>query len=119
MIAPFHFKKLKKRLLITNDLGQYDFLTPEEFEKFSNNRLEKEEPLYQRLEEERFVYDTSPEKFAEDIKMELRSGKSYLFSATSLHIFVVTNFCNGCCVYCQAQSKKENACKKMNFETAE
>ena len=119
MIAPFHFKKLKNRLLITNDLGQYDFLTPEEFEKFSNNRLEKEEPLYQRLEEERFVYDTSPEKFAEDIKMELRSGKSYLFSATSLHIFVVTNFCNGCCVYCQAQSKKENACKKMSFETAE
>lgn len=119
MIAPFHFKKLKGKILITNDSGQYDFLTPEEFKGFVNNELNYEAPLYERLKEEHFLWDTSLEKFAEDVKNELRSGKSYLFSATSLHIFVVTNFCNGCCVYCQAQSTKENACKKMNLEIAE
>lgn len=119
MIAPFHFKKLKGKILITNDFGQFDFLTPEEFERFVNQKLQSGTDLYERLKEEHFLWDTSLEKFAEDVKNELRSGKSYLFSATSLHIFVVTNFCNGCCVYCQAQSTKENTCKKMNLEIAE
>ena len=95
MIAPFHFKRLKGKILITNDCGQYDFLTPEEFDRFVNQELDRETDLYERLKEEHFLWDTSLEKFAEDVKNELRSGKSYLFSATSLHIFVVTNFCNG------------------------
>ena len=31
----------------------------------------------------------------------------YLFEATCLHIFVMTNACNMCCVYCQAQDSEQ------------
>ena len=46
-------------------------------------------------------------------------AKSYLFAATSLHIFVVTNFCNSQCLYCQAESGSFNNKKMMTRDTAE
>ncbi|MDO4297674.1 MAG: His-Xaa-Ser system radical SAM maturase HxsB [Lachnospiraceae bacterium] len=118
MIAPFHFKKLKDRIIITNDLGRYAFLSLDEFRKFADGELDSESELYQKLKKNYFLYDTSPERYLEDIKPELRYGKSYLFSATSLHIFVVTNYCNAACIYCQAQSGSIHGCKKMTREVA-
>lgn len=118
MIAPFQFRKFNQRILITNDLGRYMFLSPEEFELYINDRLTPGTDLYEHLKEDRFLYDSSREKFLEDTKYELRLGKSYLFSATSLHIFVVTNFCNARCVYCQAQSRNIHKSKEMSEEVA-
>lgn len=118
MIAPFNFKKYGNKILITNDLGRYDFLEVDEFERFANDHLEQNSELYDRLKSNYFLYDDSFEQFIEKIKPELRYGKSYLFSATSLHIFVVTNYCNAQCVYCQAQSGNINICKMMNEDIA-
>lgn len=118
MIAPFNFKKYENKILITNDLGRYDFLEVDEFERFANDNLEQNSELYDRLKNNFFLYDDSFEQFIEKIKPELRYGKSYLFSATSLHIFVVTNYCNAQCVYCQAQSGNINICKVMNEDIA-
>lgn len=118
MIAPFNFKKFKDKVLITNDLGRYHFLEKEEFEGLINEKLDESTELYKKLEKEHFFYNTSSERYLEDIKPELRYGKSYLFSATSLHIFVVTNDCNGRCVYCQAQSGNVKECRKMSCEVA-
>lgn len=118
MIAPFNFKIFKNNILITNDLGRYDFLTIKQFEEFVNDELVPGSSLYDRLKDNFFLYDTSLEHYIELIKPELRYGKSYLFSATSLHIFVVTNYCNSECIYCQAQSNSMNNCKMMNEETA-
>jgi uncharacterized protein len=42
----------------------------------------------------------------------------YLFEATCLHIFVMTNACNMCCVYCQAQDSEQLHKGMMNKETA-
>lgn len=119
MIAPFNFKAFKNNILITNDLGRYDFLTIKQFEEFVNDELLPGSSLYDRLKDNFFLYDTSLEHYIELIKPELRYGKSYLFSATSLHIFVVTNYCNSKCVYCQAQSNSMNNCKMMSKEIAQ
>lgn len=119
MIAPFNFKTFENNILITNDLGKYDFLTIKQFEEFVNDELLPGSSLYERLKDNFFLYDTSLEHYIELIKPELRYGKSYLFSATSLHIFVVTNYCNSECVYCQAQSNSMNNCKMMSKEIAQ
>ena len=57
MIAPFNFKKYKNKILITNDLGRYDFLEVNEFEKFANDNLEQDSELYDRLKNNYFLYD--------------------------------------------------------------
>ena len=43
----------------------------------------------------------------------MRTSKDYLFTSTSLNIFVVTNMCNMKCIYCQAQH--QNTIKKGNM----
>lgn len=118
MITPFNFEIVDNNILITNDLGRYEFLTIEEFKNFINEENNLDIDLYNRLKNNYFLCDTSFEYYIERIKPELRNGKSYLFTATSLHIFVVTNYCNSKCVYCQAKSNSANSCKMMNTEVA-
>jgi His-Xaa-Ser system radical SAM maturase HxsB len=118
MIVPFNFKQFGNEILLTNDFGRYIFLKKHEFEQLLNKQIDKDSKLYKCLEENYFVFDTSVEEFIYSSKQELRSGKSYLFAATSLHIFVVTNFCNAECVYCQAQSGNIHTCKMMSEEIA-
>ena len=118
MLAPFYFKKFDKEVLITNDTGRYYFLSPKDFADYINDRLDSKSEIYEDLKERYFLYESSRELFLEDIKPAIRDGKGYVFSSTSLHIFVVTNFCNGDCIYCQAGSNVENGFKMMSQETA-
>lgn len=119
MIAPFYFKKFGNKILMTNDTGQYVFLQESDFFLFMNNEIRTSSELYSELKNKYFLFDSSEEYFIELMKDKLRSGKQYIFSSTSLHIFVVTNFCNGKCVYCQAQSNPENKYEKMSIKTAQ
>lgn len=119
MIAPFYFDYFHGKILITNEFGRYLVLSKEEFDDFLNKRIDQDTELYRKLAENYFVFDSSIEKFLQDMKLRLRDGKSYVFSATSLHIFVVTNFCNAKCVYCQAQSNSANGYKMMTEDIAQ
>lgn len=119
MIAPFYFDYFHGKILITNEYGRYLVLSKEEFDDFLNERIDQDTELYRKLEENYFAFTSSAEKYIQDMKLKLRDGKSYVFSATSLHIFVVTNFCNAECVYCQAQSNSVNSCKMMTESIAQ
>ena len=118
MIGPFNFKKINNKLLITNDLGNYEYLTKDEFYQFVNKKLDSSSDLYCRLKEKMFLFDDSIEYYVKAVSPHLRSSKSYLYAATSLHIFVVSNYCNSNCIYCQAQSNQLNSCKMMTKEIA-
>lgn len=65
-----------------------------------------------------FIYDIDEDVFIEKVANAYRDNKQYLFSATSLHIFVMTNACNMCCVYCQAQDSAQEKKGKMQEMTA-
>lgn len=118
MIGPFQFCKLDDSILITNDMGFYEFLTPDEFLLFANDGLDTDSSLYSTLYAKYFVFNSSREQYLERTKYPLRYGKSYLFQATNLHIFVVTNECNGECLYCQAQSGRKHS-NRMDKKTAQ
>lgn len=104
MIQYFHFKKLNGQYLITNDLGRYLFLNKDELQSLLRNRVDPTTPFGQAAAKNFFYYDGSAQAFSDQLKPYMRESKSYLFSATSLHIFVVTNCCNMNCIYCQAQT---------------
>lgn len=115
----FNFKQWKDQYLLTNEFGKYIFLGKEDFKYLVNKQYEKlSRDLQVQLQEKFFIYDVKDDVFIEQVLNSYRDHKQYLFSATSLHIFVLTNACNMCCVYCQAQDSAQEKKGKMDRETA-
>lgn len=111
----FNFKQWKDKMLLTNEQGRYILLGKRDFLNLVNKRydlLSKE--ILQTLKDRFFIYDIDEDVFIEKVANAYRDNKQYLFSATSLHIFVMTNACNMCCVYCQAQDSAQE--KKGNMQ---
>lgn len=103
MINYFNFEKLNNgKVLITNDLGRYMFLTKSEFEAFVTDTFDYESDLGEELQANAFAFKNR-HLFLETYKYAMRESKRHLFSGTKLHIFVLTNDCNLKCVYCQAR----------------
>lgn len=101
----FNFKKWdKESILLTNDFGEWAFVSEPTFQKLLAKQLDPHSAEFTVLQDRGFVYESSPEVYLEKYRQKLQDSKSYLFSATCLHILVVTNECNARCVYCQAQS---------------
>ena len=114
----FNFKKFEEKYLLTNDLGRNVFISEDTFHKLINGGvLESQEK--QVLLDNYFIYDEHSAVFAERVKREMRESKNYLFSSTSLHIFVLTNVCNMSCIYCQAKDDEAIVRQRMSKETAE
>ena len=114
----FHFKRFSDdSILITNDFGRYQFLSHDAFTDFVSERIAKGSPLYDTLRQDLFLLEPM-DLYAPDTIFRLRDMKQYTFSATSLHIFVVTNTCNLQCVYCQAQAYQRPSPGFMTVETA-
>lgn len=117
MLNYFNFQKFREKYLITNDLGRFQFVTKEELKNLVIEKMDTESEVYQKLKDNFFVFDSSRYGFADQAGMALREYKQYLFTATSLHIFVVTKQCNQHCVYCQASAAEyQNA--NMTEDTA-
>ena len=102
-LAPFRFKKLDKDYLLTNEVGDYVFLTPEDFNNYLYGKLKKNSPKYQELSQKNFIRDKlNLNRFVKNYSQKYR----YLFSqGPSLHIVVATLRCNHRCIYCQASPK--------------
>ena len=118
MINYFNFKRFDDKFLITNDFGSYAFISPDTLRAMVIGDREIPQTVCDELTEKGFLVDNSVHSFAENMVEEMRNSKSYLFQATGLHIFVLTNQCNHACLYCQASASNT----KKNFmsgETAE
>ena len=85
-------------------MGFYIFLSNENFFHLVKEEFDKiEADVMNILQEKMFLFEGEREVFIEKAMIVYRENKKYIFSGTSLHIFVLTNSCNMCCVYCQAQ----------------
>ena len=116
MINHFNFAWRNREILITNDFGDYAFLSSEEFAYLVSNRIHKGSELYDLLSGRGFITDDDPNVFIEQHIGDLRSIKGYLFTATALHIFAITNKCNQNCVYCQAKAPDSTLDGVMNID---
>jgi len=116
-LAPFRFKKLGKNYLLTNEAGDYIFLTPADFDNYLQGKLTDKSPRYKELSQKNFIGgEVKIDQYIEKYRQKNR----YLFqSGTNLHIIVVTLRCNHRCLYCQASScdlAEKN--KDLDLETA-
>ncbi len=107
-LAPFYFKEFKGDYLLTNDIGDWLFLTNKEFKKFLTGDFKKDKTLGLKLREKNFLKKEL--NLAETVKKYYWRNES-LFLGPSLHIVIPTLRCNQKCVYCHASaqdiSKKE------------
>ena len=113
----FNFMWRNGEVLVTNDFGDYAFLKKDEFKALVTNRVHKGTELYELLSKRGFLTDDDPSVFISERIGALRSIKGYLLSATSLHIFAITNQCNQNCVYCQAKAPSSTLDGVMDSET--
>jgi len=115
-IGFFRYKILNKEYLITGEVGDYFFLSKENFDKFINGELKRDDSVYAELQKKHFIKnDLNIKEFISDY------GKKNIFlrQGPSLHIIVVTLRCDHNCVYCQVSAK--TSCDKkydMNATTA-
>lgn len=113
----FNFRQLNgDKVLITNDFGRYAFLDHQMFRELLGPEDRMSPELQEVLRERYFLMDPLG-VFSDDALHSMRAMRNYLFSGTALHIFVVTNACNLQCVYCQAQSSKNQQRGMMSVET--
>jgi len=101
-VSFFRFKKLNSHYLLTNDVGEYCFLLPQEFDLYLAGNLEKVYPdRYSELQNKGFIRDRLD---FDGLARKYASRNSFLYSGPTLHIVVVTLRCDHKCSYCQASS---------------
>ncbi len=115
----FSFRKIKDKILLTNDLGRYVFVDEQAFRDLVSRRIDLMSPVGRQLLDAGMVYEGSSIQLMERAEHELREAKAHLVTATSLHIFVVTTSCNLDCVYCQANNGTAVPNCMMSADTAE
>ena len=118
MINYFNFKRIRNQYLLTNDLGRYIFVTPDQFRELIDQGKVSDPVISNRLRKNAFIFDSSVEAFLDNYENHMVNAKKYLFMATQLHIFVVCTACNMQCVYCQAQNGIDVPNAFMSKETA-
>lgn len=97
-VAFFRFKKQKSgNFLVTNDVGNFCFLTKEEFQNFLSGKISGNKR--QELEEKLF-YKT-PE-YQERMTVLYNQRNSFLAFGPTLHAIILTLRCNHKCEYCHA-----------------
>jgi uncharacterized protein len=115
--APFRYRQLNGRYLVTNYVGQYAFLEPVDFKAFVEGTLDKDGAANNVLRERNLLRGGLN---VDDMVRRLARKTSFLDFGPHLHIVEVTLRCNQTCVYCHSSRVGMQATDKdMTPETAE
>ncbi|MFP4190417.1 MAG: His-Xaa-Ser system radical SAM maturase HxsB [Candidatus Woesearchaeota archaeon] len=97
-------KRYDDGVLLTNDVGNWCFLTHEEHKKYAFRELD--EKLFYKLKEANMIMtDDSMDSYVH----QFNDYYWYLSKGTSLHIMIPTLRCNFTCKYCYAYRVSEEA----------
>lgn len=97
--AAFRYREIGGEVLLTNYLGDWIFVSKDEFFAMRKNEVGEGSPLYERLAARNFIRDRVDVEQAAD---RMRRKKRFLDYGPNLHAMVVTLRCNESCVYCHA-----------------
>ncbi|MBE3128239.1 MAG: His-Xaa-Ser system radical SAM maturase HxsB [Actinobacteria bacterium] len=105
-LMPFRFKRYNRsEVFISNELGEYIFLSNDVFDRLVSYRLDKNSKEYQDIKSKQIIADNDIDFTIEMLATKYRTKKYFLNEFTTLHMVVPTLRCNGNCIYCQVSSK--------------
>jgi His-Xaa-Ser system radical SAM maturase HxsB len=110
-LLPFYFRRLNDKEILVNEVGDFLVVPEGTAQRIVYKQIEKGEDLFSDLLANYFISLTPIPDLIDVYAVRLRTKKAFLDDFTALHIFVLTLRCNQNCVYCQASSRKENACE--------
>ena len=90
-----------EEVLVTNEVGEFAFLTADDFSDLTGGRLSPQSDIFRALKSKHIVSDTGATVPLQLLATKFRTKKSFLDGFTKLHIFVVTLRCDHSCPYCQ------------------
>jgi His-Xaa-Ser system radical SAM maturase HxsB len=103
---PFRFSQFRgNQMLVVNEVGEFLFLSREDFEKLVSGDLEPASPVFLDLKGKHIVTDTAVTPVVNLLATKYRTKRGFLKSFTGLHMVVVTLRCNQRCHYCHASSQ--------------
>jgi len=115
-VGYFRYGSVGDKVLVTNDVGEHLFLSPEDFRRFVAGQVQPEEPLYADL---RRRYLLKQDLDVESLAAKLRRKKAFLQHGPHLHAIVTTLRCNHACRYCHASRTDMEAVETdMSLDTA-
>ncbi len=105
-ILPFHFERFdESRYLLTNDVGEFIFLSNENFHEFVSGNMDVKSDVFYDIESKQIATTDKVGNVVNMLATKLRTKKSILRNFTELHMVVPTLRCNSSCVYCQVARK--------------
>lgn len=117
-LLPFRFERFnEKEVFLSNEVGEFIFISNEEFNELVNHRLNTQSQIALDLKSKQILTDTEVEPVIEMLATKYRTKKSFLNNFTALHMVVPTLRCNSNCIYCQASRKDINA-KDIDMDKA-
>lgn len=115
-VGPMRYGVVGDRVLLTNDGGEFQFLSPDDFRRYLAGEVQPAEPLHGELARKGFLKGwIDPERLA----ARIRRKKAFLGGGPHLHIVVATLRCNHSCRYCHAsRADMERVDTDMSLGTA-
>ena len=107
-LLPFRFARIPQvpgRVLVTSEVGEYEFLSEAEFQAFASGMLDPTSATYDDLQAKHFLVEGDPSTVVRLLAAKYRTKKSFLRYGPSLHIFVVSLRCDHSCHYCQVSRR--------------
>lgn len=119
-LLPFRFMRWHDgNVLLTNEGGDYEFVSADAFAALTHHRLESTHQSYANLKAKHFLSDPDSTVPMELLATKVRTKRSVLEGFTRLHILVVTLRCDHTCPYCQVSRVTEDRVRfDMSFDTA-
>ena len=105
-LMPLRTRHLDSRVLLTNDAGEYAWLSEEAYRSLTEGSLSADDPQLIPLQKAHLIESPGGESA---IMNKLRRRSAYLWQGPSLHILILTLRCDQACVYCHASRRSDKA----------
>ena len=96
---PFHYRQVGEDVLVSNDLGDWRFLSQPEFQRFVRGEVRPGEPLWDALASKGLV---GGKLLRKEAVANAAQRLAWVGQGPHLHIIVVTLRCDHTCRYCHA-----------------
>lgn len=119
-LLPFRFQRRAADYLVSNFVGDFITLAPDEFQRLQGLDFAPGDELYDKAYAAHLVTREGQRSQHQLLALRLRSRMAFLRQTTPLHLFVVTLRCEHSCPYCQvSRQSTDRALFDMSEETAQ